>query len=126
MDVLVLLLTAAVVLGGVFLVALMRQVGSLLLLINPENPRPVAGGPELGSELFVPGTNRGTPTIVTFLAPRCPPCEELVPKLPVFRERYQDVELIAIVALGEDEERVSYAKSIGPFARADLPELFDE
>lgn len=126
MDVLVLLLTAAVVLGGVFLVALMRQVGSLLLLISPENPRPVAGGPEIGSELVVPGTTRGTPTVVTFLAPRCPPCEELVPSLPVLRERYPEVELVAIVALGDDEERMSYAKSVGTFARADVPELFEE
>jgi thiol-disulfide isomerase/thioredoxin len=121
----VVLLAVTVAVEGLLLVAVMRQVGNLLIMVQPGEPRHIAGGPNEGAELHFAGF-RYRPTVVLFVAPNCAPCEELTPALETFRANNMDVELVAIVANGSDEERAEHAARLGAFARADAPDMYHE
>ena len=121
----VVLLGAAVALEAVLLVAVMRQVGNLLIMIQPGDPRQIAGGPKEDAELHFPGF-KARPTVVLFVAPNCEPCHQLTPALSTFLDHNGHVDLVTVVANGSDEDRTRLATELGSFARADLPEMYHE
>jgi hypothetical protein len=106
-------------------VALMRQVGGLLILIQPHVPKDIGGGPEIGSIEDFPGLSEGAGALVVFVAPDCQPCRELAPSFPAFRRAWPDTALHVVVARGTDDERREYARSLGEPARADLRQLYE-
>jgi thiol-disulfide isomerase/thioredoxin len=126
-QVLVLLLFASAVVQGVVLVAVMRQVGGVLVQITPPRPGELEGGPAVGTMLDLPGAVPDKPAIVVFAAPNCAPCQELMPSVPVAARHYREIQFMAVITGRELDERTSYAATIeGVTARADLHHLHDE
>jgi thiol-disulfide isomerase/thioredoxin len=106
-------------------VALMRQVGSVLLLVQPHVPKDIGGGPEIGQIEDFDDLAADMSALVVFVAPDCEPCHELAPTFPAFRRAWPDFELVVAVARGNDDERQDHARALGSFARADLRELYE-
>lgn len=124
---LTLALLASVVGIAVLLVAVMRQVGSILMVVGTSTPLSIPAGPKIGSVLPVPGTKAKRPVLVVFVSPECTQCRSLLPGLTRLETTYREqLELVAVVANAEEEERRRHAEEIGAFARADLPLLYDE
>jgi thiol-disulfide isomerase/thioredoxin len=113
-QVLILLLVATVVVEGVLLVAVARQVGSISLMVRPHAPRDIGGGPDIGALVDLP--DRDWPAVVLFVSPGCPPCEELLPHVPAVQRRYRDVGLVAAVAHPDEGLRTEYMSTLGDVA----------
>lgn len=121
---LVLLLVAMAIIEGVVLVAVMRQVGGILLQLRPATVGELEGeGPLPGTPVEVPGLDSGTPAIVLFLSPNCALCEPLVPGIAVADHNYQDVEMMVAITGGRDEDRFAYAERVGSLAQPDLEQF---
>lgn len=132
-QVIVLILAAGVIVEGVFVVALMRQVGELMLNGTPTGPRR-SFGPRLGVQLNLPGrVDEERPALVVFTSPGCQQCKVVAPFLagvhaaygPGCRFRHQ-LDLIAIVTDQDPIIRQQYVDDLGTFARADLVELMQD
>lgn len=121
-QVLVLLLLALVVLEGVILVGLMRQVGGLLLRLPPARPGATDDGPEAGTIIPAQDLPRKA-GILMFLSPGCAFCEDLLPGLPSVARHYPDLQLLAVPVADSEQEREAYSKSLPIEARSDLHEL---
>jgi len=123
-QVLVVVLLIAVVLEAVALVAVMRQVGGVLLQLNPARVGQIeGGGPEPGTEVEYPGREIGKPALVLFVSHTCGLCKDLIPAIPVVQSHYRELEIVAVVTGGEEGDRLAYAKGIGETARPDLHDL---
>ena len=123
LPILVGLLVVAVVILGLLLVAVMRQVGAILLQISPARPGDIEGGPELGTNVEVPGLEKNKPAIVVFVAPGCNVCEPLLPVIPIVERNYPELQVCVAIG-GEDEhEREAYAQQLKNLARPDLHRL---
>lgn len=119
---------AALVYCGILtfvLVAVMRQVGSLLLLINPDFPREVPGGPDLDQEVDVPGL-AAAPAVVLFVAPGCAACEDLMPTIPNVVRAFPDVAVVAAVGQADTPAGRELVAELGAAARADLSTLQED
>jgi thiol-disulfide isomerase/thioredoxin len=120
----------AVALQAVVLVALMRQVGRLLLRVGPARAGATEGGPKAGDELSVPGVREGYAAVVVFVAPGCGPCTALTPSLPALQRTYSKnrvkVELIAAIVEAPNGQGDELATRIGSIARTDLEREFKE
>jgi hypothetical protein len=123
-EVLLLLVAAAVVAEAFVLMGVMRQLGTLLLHVRPGAPHEVGGGPDIGTILETSEISFGNGAVVLFLAPGCEPCANLLPSVPIVQANHPEVELVAVVGYGDDEQRRVYAEKTGPFARADLDHLY--
>jgi thiol-disulfide isomerase/thioredoxin len=121
----VILLVVAVVVEAFVLLALMRQVGTVLRHVRPPRPGSQFGGPERGTVLDVPDFIEGERAVLVFTAPNCPSCKSLEPALRPVAEHY-DLELVPILVGGSDEQRDQYARSLEVPARTDLSHLYDE
>lgn len=120
------LTTVALVYCGVLsviLIAVMRQVGSLLLLINPDFPIDVAGGPELGSQVDLPGVAPGQPAVVVFIAPGCTACMEVMPSIPKVASAFPDVAVLASVAQPSTPAGRELIEKLPDLARPELERL---
>ena len=94
-NTLVALLCVAVIVQGFALVAVMRQVGTVLKHVRPPRPGTQFGGPAPGTELDAAGA---APSIFVFVSPNCPSCKGLEPALePV--ARHYDLDLVAVLVL---------------------------
>lgn len=122
-TILLLVLTAAVIVEGVILVALMRQVGGILLRLSPARPGELEGGPEIDTVVKVPGLQSGKGAIFLFLSPQCSICEPVVEAIPTLRRNYRELDVIAVVTGGDDREKEEYANRLGGVARTDLRKL---
>jgi thiol-disulfide isomerase/thioredoxin len=116
-----------VVVEAVFLVAVMRQVGSLLLVVGTTRPLDIPVGPKVGTVKELPGYETGRPALVAFISPDCPQCHSLAPG---FRKMYSayghQLELVTVVSHADAHARAEYAREIGSFARTDLPALMQD
>jgi thiol-disulfide isomerase/thioredoxin len=121
------LLALGVVVEAVFLVAVMRQVGSLLLVVGTTRPLDLPVGPKIGEVQELPGYERGRPVLVAFVSPDCQQCRSLLPGFRRLQTAYGDqLELIAVVSHADAQARTKYAREIGTFARTDLPALMQD
>lgn len=125
-DVTVLVLVAAVVVLALVVVGVMRQLGAVLLQVQPSAVRDVGGGPDVGVSVALPGLAMSGGALIAFLAPRCEPCERLRPALQSLAISHPALALAGVVAFGSDEEREEYLRELGPLARGDLGHLRDE
>ena len=111
----------------VLLIAVMRQVGSILMVVGTSTPLSIPAGPKIGSVLPVPGSRLRRPLLVVFVSPDCTQCGNIVPGFERLAAAYRDqLQLLAVVSNGDEESRRAYAERVGSFARTDLPNLYDE
>lgn len=124
-QILVVILIAAVAVEALLLIAIMRQLGGLIVQLRPARIGEVEHdeGPEVGSEAEVPGLHEGRPAIVLFLSTECSICRPLLPSIPVVRQRYPEIEILSIVAGQDTDERMRIELETGIAARQDLLEL---
>jgi thiol-disulfide isomerase/thioredoxin len=126
-QVLVLLLFVSAVAQGVVLVAVMRQVGGVIVQIRPPQPGQLEEGPAAGTVLDLPEAGPARPRVVVFVTPHCRPCEDLMPAVPVAARQYREIEFVAVVTGSDEADRRTYARTIeGVTARSDLHFLQDE
>jgi len=123
-EVLIVVLVVVASLQAFALIAVMRQVGGLLVRLNPTGVGEVESGPDVDSVLDVPGVRAGRPALVVFTSPACSLCEFLEPALPAIRAHHKEIDILVVVMGGDDVlDRAAYARKLGASARADIPEL---
>jgi methylamine dehydrogenase accessory protein MauD len=106
-------LWAAVIVLGVLVVALAREVGALHLRLGPRGALEIdAEGPELGSIApplegaaldggRMPIGGEGTMRLYLFASPTCSICDDLVPAMPALLGREVDGAIVAEAPLGD-------------------------
>lgn len=121
----VVVLAAVVAVEGVILVAVMRQLGGVLIQLRPARIGELEGeGPPVGLEVQLPGGKPfEKPSMVLFLSPGCRVCKPLVPSVPVVAKRYPEIDLRVAVIGGDDADKFDYLDRLSPFAREGLEEL---
>ena len=125
--VVVVLLAAGLLIEAVFLVALMRQVGNLLLQGGAARVN-VPAGPKAGAMAEIPGRDRtGHPALVVFTSSECEQCRVLLPGLRRIHEFYgpgatagHQLDLMAVLTDRNVGSRAEHARELGGFARTDL------
>src|SRR5688572_10342267 len=122
-QVLVLVVAIGLVLEAVVMVALMRQLGGVLLQVRPARIGGVEGGPEVGTPVEVTGVALDKAAILLFLTPDCGVCRPLYPAIPELQRHYPEVELVPVVLGSDDASRRTAAVEIGGSARTDLAQL---
>ncbi len=124
-QILVLVLVLVAVVHTVILIAVMRQLGGILLQMTPARPGEVEEGPARGTVVEIPGVPGDTPAIVVFVSPTCEVCKPLLPAVPTIDRHYPDVALVTAISGGSRADREAYAARVGPTARPDLHKLYD-
>ncbi|HEV2756497.1 MAG TPA: hypothetical protein VG318_12070 [Actinomycetota bacterium] len=106
------LLWILVTLEGLVILALLRQVGSLLLRVGSVNALDSGVGPEPGMPApWLPPRDQQGPkdpdhlTLLAFLSTRCGACDDLVPALNAISSSYENVDVVALVRDDEDDVR---------------------
>jgi hypothetical protein len=126
-EALVLVILTAVAVEAILIIAIMRQVGRLLLQLKPGRIGEVDGGPEVGAHVELHGVDWVQPTVALFVAPGCRLCGPLAKAVPVVRSHFPEVRVMGVVVGGEgDTDRVRYADTLGDWARSDLHELVED
>ena len=131
--VVVVLLAVGLLIEAVFLVALMRQVGNLLLQGGVAGAN-VPTGPKAGAMAEIPGRDRsGYPALVVFTSSECEQCRALSPGLRRIHELYgsratagHQLDLIAVLTDRNVGARAEHARELGGFARTDLVALMQD
>jgi hypothetical protein len=124
---LVLLLVAGLILEGIVLLGLLRQMGTYLVRLSPPRPGELPGeGPEAGRLVELDFLPEQEPAVLLFVSPRCSFCSDLTAKLPTFRRNYKELHLIPLVVSETDKSKREYAAALGQGARPDSESLFEE
>lgn len=107
------LLWIAVVFQGVLIVALMRQVGSLLIRVGAAHSLDAGYGPDVGSPApWVPesvAADDVRPLLLAFIGTRCGTCEALAPALNAVADSYSSRLSVVIVAEDSPDEVVRWS-----------------
>lgn len=123
-QVLVLVLVCIAAVQAFALVAVMRQVGGLLVRLNPTGVGEVESGPDVDRLVELPGIPPGRPALVVFASPGCTLCRFFETAVPAIRANYREIDVVAVVMGTEDVlERSAYARRFGESGRADIPQL---
>ena len=97
------MLWALVLLEGVILIAVMRQVGSLLLRVGSIKALDAGTGPPLGAPApWVPAGSNGQAErirVLAFLSTHCGACDDVVPALNAVSTSYRDdIEVLTVIS----------------------------
>jgi methylamine dehydrogenase accessory protein MauD len=123
-EILVVVLVLVAVVQAFALLAVMRQVGGLLVRLNPTGVGDVESGPEVDALLEIPGVLPGRPALVVFGSPSCTLCRYLEPAVAAIRANYEEIDVLVVATGGDDAaERAVYAQKFGHSGRGDIPEL---
>jgi thiol-disulfide isomerase/thioredoxin len=109
---------------GIALVAILRQLGGIVLQTHPL-PGEIEGGPPVGEVVHIDRTADERPKVLLFVSPECAPCKALLPAIPVARRNQPEVEFISIVT-GEDVDMsTDFVRRLGTTVRRDLRGLYE-
>jgi hypothetical protein len=124
-QLLVVVLTGAVITEAIVLVGLLRQVGTLLLQFQPPRPGVVEGqGPNPGTVIDPATGFGGRPEMAVFLSPTCTLCPPIASALPGLRRNYPELRVTALV-VGDDADQVGeYVLAVG--GQLDRAALYSE
>lgn len=135
-HIVVVLLAAGLVIEAVLLVAVMHQLGELLLHGTPGTPgtAAVTGGPRVGTLAAIPGREQAArPALVVFTSSECEQCRALVPGLRQIHALYgpaadngHQLDLVAVLTDRDLDRRTEHARELGSFARPDLIALMQD
>lgn len=120
------LLTIVALVEGVALLALMRQVGTVLSHVAPPRPGVLEGGPTRGEQ--IPELLRDLLTapvggLLVFLSTNCPSCRSVEKVLDVVAEHYPELTLVPLVLGDLAVQREEYAERLSVRGRADFQDL---
>ena len=130
MTVSVVLLWLAVIVLGVMLWALSRQVGVLFERVAPMGALVTDAGPAVGdaspsfqlrgiqSEPVAIGGPSDKPTLVFFLSPTCPVCKKLI---PVLKALVRDEQRALSVVLASDGEKAEHLRFVNDQGLGSMP-----
>jgi hypothetical protein len=120
-------LAGLVVLEGMLVVGLMRQVGGLYLQVGPPRPGPTPGfGPEAGERVDPNVLGMTRPAIVVFASPTCSLCPPVMKAIPVAEHHYREIDFIPAVVGAATDDKLAYAATLGSKARTDLDGLYED
>lgn len=126
-EALVVVLVCVAVVQAFALLAVMRQVGGLLVRLNPTGVGDVESGPDIDTTLEIPGIPVGRPALITFASPSCTLCTYLETAIPALRASYSEIDVAVVVMGGDDDsERLLYARKFGESGRGDIPQVAKE
>jgi hypothetical protein len=126
-EVLLVFVFVAVVIEGVVLVGVLRQLGTILVQIGPPRPGIVDGaGPPTGSLVDLEVVSRDIPSVLVFLSPSCQLCPPVAAALPDLEREFPEVEVIRAVVGAATDDKLAYARQVGPRARTDLDGLYEK
>jgi hypothetical protein len=116
----------ATIIEGVVLIGVLRQLGTILVQIGPPRPGLVeAAGPAAGLELGTDLVSADVPSILVFLNPTCQVCPVVAAALPDLEREFPEVEVVPVVVGPATEEKLEYARGLGPRARTDLDGTYE-
>lgn len=129
----VVVLGAGLLIEAVLLVAVMRQVGELLLHGGP-NRANISSGPKAGVAVEIPGREpTGRPALVVFTSSACEQCKALEPGLQRIHAVYgpdaengHQLDIVAVLTDRNANGRAEHARELGRFARVDLIALMQD
>ncbi len=122
----VVFLAVVVAIEGVALLALMRQVGTVLMHVSPPRPGTGFGGPVIGgsvSESVFSSVAFEAPAVFIFVGSNCPACAPIERVLRTFRDNYNELELFVVVTGEFEERRIEHAAELEVAAHHDLEGL---
>jgi methylamine dehydrogenase accessory protein MauD len=126
-EALVVVLVCVAVVQAFALLAVMRQVGGLLVRLNPTGVGDVESGPDVDTTLEIPGMPIGRPALIAFASPSCTLCAYLETAIPAVRANYSEIDVAVVVMGGDDDsERLLYARKFGESGRGDIPQVAKE
>jgi methylamine dehydrogenase accessory protein MauD len=119
-----------VLLEGIIIVVLLRQIGLLHLRLQPAGARATNVGPDIGTKLPerradglagnpVAIVDHRRPKLLLFVSPHCSACDELMPAVKTIARSERDtLDVILITANDDEASNRSYIKKHG---LADIP-----
>lgn len=124
----IILLAVASLAFFVLLLALIRELGIILVRLGPVYAKPTKEGPQIGERVepleiadLSGKTHYIRPTkfqqqLLVFVAPGCPVCSELLPGLRTLAADYRDRAIVFAISSSErTPEDFDYAKKLQPF-----------
>lgn len=117
------------------MLAVLRQVGIMLVRLGPATARIAEAGPAIGSALepvtltdtrgnrIQVGPTKHGLTVIAFLSPRCDACRGLIPSLEPFARQYRDLAHVIAVSTvdeptGHDDAALSAIGTAVPLVRS--------
>jgi thiol-disulfide isomerase/thioredoxin len=130
----IVLLGVGFLLEAVVIVAVMRQIGTMLLGGAPNRTEPQRPGPELGSVVEVPGLEPSElPALLVFVSSACTACAAITPRLQWMYKTYgpesphgHQLDFVAVITDGANDEAAEHVGKLSEFARGDLMVLMNE
>jgi hypothetical protein len=124
---LVFLVVIGLIIEGVVLIGLLRQMGTFLIHMNPPRPGELPGeGPDPGTPVAPDLVPDHRAAIFLFVSPTCQLCSAVVAGLPALHRNYREIALVPLVVGGTEESKRSYAETLGKRARVDSEHLLQE
>lgn len=132
--VVIVLLAVGFVLEAVVIVALMRQIGSILLGVGPMRAPTPPPGPEVGTVVEVPGLEPAElPALLVFVSSQCPACAAVAPRLRWMYDTYgpqsehgHQLDFVVVATDGFGEDAPEHVREVAGFARTDLVALMKD
>jgi hypothetical protein len=121
---LLILLMAVVVIQGIVLAGVLRQLGGVMLHVGSPRHGDVGEGPERGVVVDLDELDVGRPSILVFVSPRCQLCKPIADALPIVDRAFPEAQLLALVVNGSKSEREAYLSSLKVPALSDADSLF--
>lgn len=125
-NALMVVLLVAVVVMAVVLVALLRQVGTLMLRFPAPEPGPTSDGPPPGSRIDLAVLEVDKASIILFVSQGCAACEQILPALPTLVRAYPELQLVTVPVARRASERQAFGKRIAVPTRPDLFDLVEQ
>lgn len=124
-QVVVVLLAIAVVLQAIALVALMRQVGRVLLRMGRVRVGEIeGGGPDVGTKVEIEPYGIRSPGIVLFMSPGCGPCRDLHPSVRAFADAYDDIHVTVVMNATDPDG--NFERELDGVATLTSPEVYSD
>lgn len=126
-QVLVVVLVVVAIIQATALIAILRQVGGLLVRLNPTGVADIDQGPDVDTLVELPGVPAGRPALVVFASPTCTLCRYLEAAIPAVQSNYAEIEVVvAIIGSDDEEQRLRYGRRFGDAGRPDLVSMAKE
>lgn len=127
LRVVVVALSVVTLLLVLVVVAMLRQIGRILLRLGDDSTELMPqGGPDFDEQVALPGTKLDRGVLVMFVSSSCAACAGITMALPEIRATLPELNLVLAVVDEDPAARHDYAQKLGVGARDDLFHLVKE